>query len=446
MKGQGRSWQSWLLALGLGGTVLGLIMLAGWQPGIPNVAQLFYTITPVSSPTPFPPAMPTLTPVPLPTARLTTPTFFIPTPTSTRVVKVEPDPIATAQVAGRATLQAIESAKVLARLQSLLATRPTPRPRRTAFYTRESRLVLAQYFAWYDADGWNDCNISAGDQPFEPYGSDDPAAITRQIRMAHDIGLDGFLLHWFGPGDRTDRNFETLLTRSQWLDFYSSIVFSYHIWHALPNPTHQNIVEAIRYVMDRYSDQPNFLHLEGKPVLFFIDVYRMPVAAGQTPQQFWANVRDEVDPQHQAWWIAEGLDASYLTVFDGLYVFKITHADYPDDYRKSSRWAGQVRKWEEQTGQPKLWLATITPGWDDLRSRCKADVRVPNQPHRRDRENGVLYQATFDAALQSNPDWLLLSSFNEWVEGTYIEPSVFYEDKYLEMTRELVNIFKDNEK
>jgi len=37
----------------------------------------------------------------------------------------------------------------------------------------------------------------------------------------------------------------------------------------------------------------------------------------------------------------------------------------------------------------------------------------------------------------------LLSSFNEWVEGTYIEPSVRYGDKYMEMTRELVNVFKD---
>jgi hypothetical protein len=444
MQDQGRSWQPWLFALGLGGVVLGLIVLAGWQPGIPSVAQLFYTITPIPTPTAFPTSTSTPTLVPLPTARLGTPTPSVPTPTSTRVVKVEPDPAATVQAAARATLQAVESAQALARLQSLLTTRPTPKPRQTAFYTRESRLVLAQYFAWYDADGWNDCNISAEDQPLEPYGSDDPQTITRHIRMAHDIGLDGFLLHWFGPGDRTDRNFETLLTRSQWFDFYSTIVFSYHIWHANPNPTRQNIVEAIRYVMGRYSTQPNFLYLEGKPVLFFIDVYRTPKAAGETPQQFWAGVRDEVDPQRQAWWIAEGLDASYLTVFDGLYVFKITHADYPDDYRKSTRWAGQVRKWQEQTGQPKLWLATISPGWDDLRAGCRADVRVPNRPHRRDREEGALYQATFDAALQSNPDWLLLSSFNEWVEGTYIEPSVQYGDKYLEMTRELVNIFKDN--
>jgi hypothetical protein len=119
-------------------------------------------------------------------------------------------------------------------------------------------LILAQYFAWYDAGGWNDCNISAGDLPLQPYGSDDPAAIGYHIDLARKAGLDGFLLHWFGPGGRTDRNFETLLTRSQWLDFYSTIVFSYHIWHALPNPNQQNIAEAIRYVMDRYSTQPNF--------------------------------------------------------------------------------------------------------------------------------------------------------------------------------------------
>jgi hypothetical protein len=93
-------------------------------------------------------------------------------------------------------------------------------------------------------------------------------------------------------------------------------------------------------------------------------------------------------------------------------VFKITHAGYPDDYRKSAHWAGQVRRWEKQTGQPKLWLATISPGWDDLRAGCKVDVRVPNQPHRRDREDGVLYQATFDAALKSNPDWLPCSFMN----------------------------------
>lgn len=435
-----RGWQISLLILTLLASVTAVTLLAVWWQGPPSLSQLFPRLTPTATATLSPTATPTR--VPLPTARSATPTPFSPTPTSTRVVKQELDPAATAQAAQKASAQAEESARALAQLQTLLAARPTPKAPRAASYTRESPLVLAQYFAWYDGDGWNDCNISAGDRPLEPYSSDDPAAITRHIRLARDIGLDGFLLHWFAPGDRTDRNFASLLTQSQWSDFTSTLVFSRHIWNGAPAPSQQNIVEAIRYLMDRYSGQPNFLRVDDKPVLFFIDVYRTP-AAGQTPQQFWAAVRDEVDPHRRAWWMAEGLDPSYLAVFDGLYVFKITHAAYPDDYLKDSRWAKQVRQWAQQTGQSKLWLATISPGWDDLRAGCRADVRVPNTLHRRDRADGVLFQATFDAALASNPDWLLLSSFNEWVEGSYIEPSVQYGDKYMEMTKEFVRIFKN---
>ena len=103
----------------------------------------------------------------------------------------------------------------------------------------------------------------------------------------------------------------------------------------------------------------------------------------------------------------------------------------------------QVRRWAEQTGRPKLWLATISPGWDDRRAPCKTDVRVPNTPHRLDRADGATYEATFEAALNSNPDWLFLSSFNEWVEGSYIEPSEQYGDKYMQLTRELVRRFRE---
>ena len=304
------------------------------------------------------------------------------------------------------------------------------------------KLVLANYFAWYDANGWDACNISAGDRPLQPYGSDDPQAIARHVQMAMDVGLDGFTLHWFAPGERTDRNFATLLAQSQGKYFRSTVVFSRHIWHGSPPASQQNVAEAIRYLLDSYSAHPNFLRYQGKPVIFFTDVYRVPIEAGQTPQQAWAVIRSQVDPEARTWWIAEGLDPSYLAVFDGLYVFKITHADYPNDFVKASRWASQVRAWEQRTGRPKLWIATLTPGWDDLRAGCKADVRVPSKPHRRERQDGAFYRATFDAALKSNPDWLWIHSFNEWVEGTYIEPSVMYGDRYMQMTRDFVQQFK----
>jgi hypothetical protein len=352
------------------------------------------------------------------------------------------------QAAKRATDQANDKAAVAAQLENDIQTRAAAAPTNPVSpitHSSDARLVLAHYFAWYDGHGWDDCNISAGDKPLEPYHSDDPAAIARHVQLALNAGLDGFTLHWFTPGDRTDRNFAGLLAQSEGHTFSSSVVFSRHFWPGSPPASRQTIAEALRYIVDQYAGHPNFLRWEGKPVIFFIDAYRVPLAAGETPQQFWAAVRAEVDPQRQSWWITEGLDASYLAVFDGLYVFKVSHATSLHDYEKSPRWGNQVRAWADRTGQAKLWLATISPGWDDLRANCKPDVRVPNTSHRLDRADGAVYEASFQAALASQPDWLIVSSFNEWVEGSYIEPSAQYGDKYLQMTRKFAERFRQGD-
>jgi len=302
--------------------------------------------------------------------------------------------------------------------------------------------VLANYSAWYSEDSWSGCNISAGDRPLRPYNSDDPGNISAQLHQALEVRIDGFTLQWFAPGERTDNNLNTLLTQSQGTPFRSSVVFLRHIWPGSPAATQGNVAEAIRYLLERYGGHPNWLKIEGRPVLFFADMPRVPIVGGQTPQQAWAAIRARADPNHAAWWIAEGLQPSYLDVFDGLYVYKVTHAEWPDDYLKDSRWAANVRRWEQKTGQRKLWWGTLTPGWDDLRAGCKPDIRVPSQPHKRARDDGAMYRAPFDAALASQPDGLWINSFNEWVEGTYIEPSVQYGERYLQLTGELAGRFK----
>ncbi len=398
------------------------------QPGIPlSRATLVptFTSTPTSTPIQPPPGAPT--------------------PTSTRVVSDDPDPIATLQAIQNNILQAENRAQVLGRLQNasfqpagggsgLDHVPPIP------FAANERRRVLAHYFAWFDNNSWNECNMSDGDKPLEPYHSDDPAAIGRHIQMARDIGLNGFTLHWFAPGDRTDRNFGTLLSLSEGTDFASSVVFSHHIWHG-PH-SRESVAQALRHIINQHGQHPNFLRLNHQPVIFFTDIYRTPSAPGESPHEFWASIRNQVDPQHQTWWIAEGLDASYLGVFDGLYVFKVTHADHPHDYTKSARWADRVRAMAQWTGRPKLWVATIIPGWDDRTATCKPDVRAPSPAHRLDRANGATFENTFKMAMASNPDWLIVGSFNEWVEGSYIEPGVIYGDKYMQMARELIRRFQ----
>ena len=311
-------------------------------------------------------------------------------------------------------------------------------------------MVLANYFPWYDPGTWSTGCTSDSDQPRDGvYHSDDPGVIARHIGQARAAGIDGFAVHWFAPGNRTDANFEKVLNLSP-EGFQSTVTFLYHI---LPGANQQGVIDALRYVMDRYTAHPRFLRIAGRPVILFSDMYRVPDPAGNRPASDkdvatavarWAAIREAVDPNHTAWWIAEGLQPDYLSVFDGLYVYKIDHACCPNAYRWASRWAGWVRDWERRTGRPKLWVGTVMPGWDDLNSaqpQC-ADLRVSSAPFARDRENGAYYARTWEAVLPTRPDFILIHSFNEWVEGSYIEPSVRFGDLYLQLTAQWAARYK----
>ena len=43
---------------------------------------------------------------------------------------------------------------------------------------------------------------------------------------------------------------------------------------------------------------------------------------------------------------------------------------------------------------------------------------------------------------QANADWAIITSFNEWSEGTQIEPSVSYGDDYLNLSAQLADVYR----
>ncbi|HRA21712.1 MAG TPA: glycoside hydrolase family 99-like domain-containing protein [Anaerolineae bacterium] len=304
------------------------------------------------------------------------------------------------------------------------------------------QLVLADYFAWFD--DWDKCNVSAGDRPAEPYHSDDSNVIRRQVEQARNAGIDGFTLHWVGRGDRTDANFGRLLEASRGTAFRSTVVVEQHFFRGAKSV--DEVAEALRYVMDTYGGHPSFLRYGDRRVLFFVDMDRIAGNNGNRAgaAAAWAEVRRRVDPRREAVWIAEGDNSAmpYLDVFDGLYTYRVVHKGMPLAYQKLPRYAQELRTKAKAVGRRLLWVATIMPGWDDLRSSCIGDVRVPAPLFKRDRENGAFYRSTFQTALSTAPDILYVNSFNEWVEGHYIEPSAAYGDLYMNLTREFASQYK----
>ena len=76
------------------------------------------------------------------------------------------------------------------------------------------------------------------------------------------------------------------------------------------------------------------------------------------------------------------------------------------------------------------------PGWDDTRLVERAGR------YARSRDGGAWYGRTWAGAASTNPDWIVITSWNEFVENTYVEPSANLCTQYLDLTRALASAWK----
>ena len=288
----------------------------------------------------------------------------------------------------------------------------------------EPPLVLAFYYSWYDQNTWTSGLTT--DQPVQPYISSDPATIERHVSQAQAAGIDALVQSWYGPqenNNQTETNFRVLLDMAAANGLRAAVDFE-TTGPFFPN--RGSVLDALRYLLTVHAQHPAYLRYEGKPVIFFWRQQRFSV-------DDWIEIRSQVDPGRNSLWIAEGVDISYQAVFDGHHLYSIAWS--PDVGHTLADWSSRVRRYESQNGADRLWIATTMPGYNDTRTD-RADAFAV------DRRSGAYYRETWSAALASQPDWVVITSFNEWVEGTMIEPSQGYGNLYLDLTYELATGFK----
>jgi hypothetical protein len=285
------------------------------------------------------------------------------------------------------------------------------------------RLVLAFYYAWFDLTTWQK---PLSDRPTQPYASTDPAAIERHVRQAQQAGIDAFVQSWYGPqveGNQTETNFGQLLDISARHGFRAAVdleVTSPFLHSAA------DVVHALEHLLSVHAQHPAYLRVNGQPVIFF---WRQ----GQYPVETWSSIRDQVDPGRTSIWVMEGTDLSYLGPFDGNHLYSVAWSDDPAG--TLARWSGQVRDWSAAQAVSRHWVATVMPGYDDLNTgRAGAFVRP--------RAGGQYYRQCWEGAISSDADWVIITSFNEWREGTQIETSAGYGDFYLNLTAEMAAAYR----
>jgi hypothetical protein len=285
------------------------------------------------------------------------------------------------------------------------------------------RLVLAFYYPWFDGNTWKSGKVP--DVPQTLYNSDDHAAMARHIEQAQGAGIDAFVLNWWGKGNRTEKNLKALLDVAAQKGFRMAVDFD------INSPVMGGVdsyADNLRYLHAVHAAHPAYLHYGGRPVVFFYNVSRLPVAT-------WQSLRDQVDPGRNALWIAEGTDLKYQSVFDGHHLYSITWPNRIPPAQTLPKWGDRVRNYNREHGTTKLWVATVMPGYDDRKVR-------PGSGFARSRDGGEYYRQCWQAAISSKPHWVVINSFNEWAEGSYIEPSQAFGRLYLDLTREWTDRFE----
>ncbi len=288
------------------------------------------------------------------------------------------------------------------------------------------RLVLAFYYTWFDENSWGANKVP--DVPSATYVSRDRGVMGRHIDQAKGAGIDAFVVSWLGPRveyNQTETNFRAMLDEAAARGFRLAVDFevtSQFLGSA------GEVQSALATLLATHAQHPAYLRSDGKPVIFF---WRQQRFSTDT----WAAIRAAVDPGHNSIWIEEGIDVSPLSVFDGHHLYSVTWANRTDMSYTANKFARLVRAKAAALGAPKVYVATVMPGYDDRKTGRGSAFAVG-------REDGAYYVRSWQAAIGSSPDWIVITSFNEWPEGTYIEPSRAFGNQYLDLTAQWAAAFR----
>jgi len=260
-----------------------------------------------------------------------------------------------------------------------------------------------------------------------PYDNRDPELLRMQIGQAHESGIDVIIIDWWGDAtgaELTDGNMEAMVELNDGEGLGMKFAILLDGLYAIPTPSPEDTIARLEYAIGKYGNRPSYLRVQGLPVVFVF-------STGTYPPETWDRIIGKViDDGYGALFLGDAFSEGYAKVFDGLQTYSpvgwmAQGQNITEVYLELSDLA--------QSQNEPLGLAVL-PGYDDTKVRRPGMVIG--------RGGGATYNSTWRAVFASGCQWVLICSWNEWHEGTEIEPSLEYADYYLKLTRHYSRHFK----
>ena len=246
-------------------------------------------------------------------------------------------------------------------------------------------LRAAFYYPWFP-QAWTQAGVFpyTNYSPFLGYYDSGDETVIRQHIAAMQYGnIQAAIASWWGQGHHTDRRMATILSATAATPFRWSV---YYEPEGQGDPGVSQITADLTYLRDMYGTDPHYLRIDGRFVVF---VY--------------ADASDGC-PMADRWEQANAVDAYIvLKVFSGYR----TCASQPDGWHQY----GPAVAADAQG----LFSYTISPGFWKVgeNSRLTRDLTRWNDNIRDMIASGAAFQ--------------LITTFNEWGEGTSVESALGWE-------------------
>jgi len=313
--------------------------------------------------------------------------------------------------------------------------------------------VGAYYYPWYNKEKW--LSPVTLTPTVGRYISADKAVVQRHLFEAAAAGLQFLLCSWDRPESFIDTNVTALFSLlSDGSPLHLAILYESAIAlnvspesidFAAPAAEGKTIgdvfVEQMCFLAEHYCTRPGYLRIAGRP-LIYLYLVRNYHHAGPYLAKARALMREKgLDPYLVAdvvfWGDPANRDWKMLSdnfrAITGYNMY--TDAMRVDSKEYIRRVGEQYDRYARTAASHGLaFIPDVQPGYDDTNLRGRERPIFS-------RDGGVFYVAFWKKALgfvDSGTPLLFLTSFNEWFEGTSLEPSLAFGSDYLMLTRVLL--------
>jgi hypothetical protein len=225
------------------------------------------------------------------------------------------------------------------------------------------------------------------------------------VAQAAANGIDGFISAWGGSPDdeqRADLLYQAALDQGNFF-----VVPHLEVGILADQGGDLAVEQAGRAALAR-ATHPAYLRTGGLPVL-------MVYSARTIGAVRWTAIRQQLEATAGPLFVV-GDDRDPAYGFDGFHLYNPNSMDASQlsKYDKAAAEELRMPAQVDPTVKQRLWMGTVSPGMNTMLG--------PFGTYR-SRDGGQRYDQTWSAALASAPEWIAVTSWNEWYESTHVSLS-----------------------